>query len=69
LAPLARSDYHRCKNRGNNQSALIFNAKAPAAAGTRGTKIGSECALYVMAKLRKWLQKRAFARFLSRLKP
>jgi hypothetical protein len=66
---LARSDYQRCKNRGNNQSALVFNAKAPAAAGTPDLKIGSECALYVMAKLRKWLPKRAFVGFLPWREP
>jgi hypothetical protein len=42
---------------------------APGAAGTRDLKIGSECALYVMAKLRKWLPKRASAPFSPRLKP
>jgi hypothetical protein len=46
-----------------------FEPNTPSTAGTRGLKIGSECALYVMAKLRKWLPKSAFAGFLSEPEP
>jgi hypothetical protein len=62
-------DYHLSKLWGNHQSALALRAQAPGAAATGDFKIGPECALYVMAKLRKWLPKSASAPFLPGRKP